>query len=262
MEEAAAGMIDVVDAHMERALRAVSVEEGVDPRGSVLVAFGGAGGLHASRLARRLGMAVTLIPPLSGVFSALGLLLARPSSDAIRTVMLDEGSPWLSDATRSIMLEAVGSFTQDHGDPGDEVAVLGEVRYVGQSHELSVPLGDDWAALRQAFEAEHQARFGFTRDGQPIELVNVKAEMTGPPPLTWGDLPPHGVGSGRPSPGALPAMVGSKFVEVPVWQRRDLPSGFAAPGPGLVVEKDSAVWLEPGDRLSVHVDGTLELAHE
>ena len=82
IEDVAAGVIEVVDTHMERALRAVSVEEGVDPRESVLVAFGGAGGLHATRLARRLGMRKTLVPPLSGVFSALGLLLASPSSDA------------------------------------------------------------------------------------------------------------------------------------------------------------------------------------
>ena len=110
IDEVATGIIEVVDTHMERALRAVSVEEGVDPRNSVLVAFGGAGGLHATRLARRLGMRRTLIPPLSGVFSALGLLLASPSSDASRTVMLEEGSTRLAPMAEEILDEARGTF--------------------------------------------------------------------------------------------------------------------------------------------------------
>jgi N-methylhydantoinase A/oxoprolinase/acetone carboxylase beta subunit len=88
VERVVAGVLEVVDAHMERALRSVSVELGADPRDSVLVAFGGAGGLHAGRLARRLGITKVLVPPHSGVFSALGLLLATPRSDSVRTVML------------------------------------------------------------------------------------------------------------------------------------------------------------------------------
>src|SRR5690606_31369670 len=81
VEACAAGMLEIVDSHMEHALRAVSVEEGADPREAVLVAFGGAGGLHAGRLARRLGIPTILVPPLSGVFSALGLLLSPPRLD-------------------------------------------------------------------------------------------------------------------------------------------------------------------------------------
>ncbi len=92
VEAAAAGMLEVVDSHMEHALRSVSVEEGADPREAALVAFGGAGGLHATRLARRLGMKTVLVPPLSGVFSALGLLLAAPRADLARTVMAAEGT--------------------------------------------------------------------------------------------------------------------------------------------------------------------------
>jgi N-methylhydantoinase A len=257
----AAGIIEVVDTHMERALRAVSVEEGVDPRSSVLVAFGGAGGLHASRLARRLGIETTLIPPLSGVFSALGLLLSRPSSDAIRTVMLGEGSPGLAEASRAIMMEATESFTRDHGTPGEEVVVMGEARYVGQSHELSIAMDDGWPGVRRAFEADHRARFGFVREGQPIELVNVKAMVAGSAPLTWSDLPTLGPAGGHPEPAGMPAIVGSGAAQVPVWQRRALPPGFETVGPAIVIEADSAVWLEPGDRMSVHDDGTLEIVH-
>ncbi|MGH3667336.1 MAG: hydantoinase/oxoprolinase family protein, partial [Acidimicrobiia bacterium] len=149
IEELAAGVIEVVDTHMERALRAVSIEEGVDPRDSVLVAFGGAGGLHATRLARRLGMSTTLIPPLSGVFSAVGLLLAEPSSDTGRTVMLEEGSDRLRTVAGQISAEANVTFTRDHGTAPTGNEAWADVRYAGQSHELAVPLAGGWVGLRQ-----------------------------------------------------------------------------------------------------------------
>jgi N-methylhydantoinase A len=257
-EAAGAGIVEVVDTHMERALRAVSVEEGVDPRESVLVAFGGAGGLHASRLARRLGMSKVLIPPHSGVFSALGLLLARPTSDASRTVMLEERSPLLAGVVESIVAEAQQTFSDDHGSSGVAVDPTGEVRYSGQSHELVVPLVGRWDEIRRCFEMEHRARFGFTREGQPVELVNVRVEVTGRAPMSWSDLPLLEVGD-RPIPTRTASTVQSRTAEVEVWERHDLPPGFETHGPAIVVEADSAVWLEPDDRISVHEDGTLEI---
>ena len=251
-EEVAAGIIDVVDTQMERAFRAVSVEEGVDPRDSVLVAFGGAGGLHATRLARRLGIKTTLIPPLSGVFAALGLLLARPSSDLGKTVMLEQGSDRLNAVTGGIAADANATFARDHGTRPLGLESWADVRYVGQSHELAVPLVSDWQVLRQDFEAMHQARFGFARTDEPIELVNVRAEATGPSPITWDDIPP--ISDGPRS--YEPTSVG----KIPVWAREMLRPGQEVEGTAIIVERDSAVWLEPGDRLSVHPDGTLEIA--
>lgn len=258
VEFVAAGIVEVVDTHMERALRAVSVEEGVDPRESVLVAFGGAGGLHASRLVQRLGIQRALIPPLSGVFSALGLLLARPSSDATRTVLLEEGSSHLLSAVDSIVTGARETFIRDHGARGHDVAALGEVRYVGQAHELAVPLIGSWPRIRQSFEDDHRARFGFIRDGQPIELVNVRAEVTGDAPLRWTELPSV-TARNRPVSTPTVAILDGRVVDVPVWQREELPAGFETEGPAIVVERDSALWLEPDDRMSVHDDGTLEI---
>jgi N-methylhydantoinase A len=258
VEVVGAGIVEVVDTHMERALRAVSVEEGVDPRESVLVAFGGAGGLHASRLAQRLGIPRILIPPLSGVFSALGLLLARPSSDASRTVLLTEGSSDLPRVLDSILAGAQETYIRDHGARGQDVAALGEVRYVGQSHELAVPLIGSWPGMRESFEDDHRARFGFTREDQPIELVNVRAEVSGHAPLSWTGLPPV-TARNRPASNRTMAIVDGREVEVPVWQRDELPAGFEIEGPAIVVERDSALWLEPDDLMSVHEDGTLEI---
>ncbi|MGH8943487.1 MAG: hydantoinase/oxoprolinase family protein [Acidimicrobiia bacterium] len=251
IEELAAGVIEVVDTHMERALRAVSIEEGVDPRDSVLVAFGGAGGLHATRLARRLGMSTTLIPPLSGVFSAVGLLLAEPSSDTGRTVMLEEGSDRLRTVAGQISAEANVTFTRDHGTAPTGNEAWADVRYAGQSHELAVPLAGGWVGLRQEFEDLHQARFGFIRTEEPIELVNVRAEATGPAPMTWDEIPPMSAGKG----GSGPRRPG----DIPVWSREGLQPGQEIEGAAIIVERDSAVWLERGDSLSVHEDGTLEI---
>jgi N-methylhydantoinase A len=259
VEAVGAGIIEVVDTHMERALRAVSLEEGVDPRDSVLVAFGGAGGLHASRLARRLGMRKTLIPPLSGVFSALGLLLARPSSDANKTVMLDEGSALLESVAVAIQAEARDTYSMDHGSTGVGSVVRGEVRYVGQSHELDVPLTTSWAETRRTFEGEHLARFGFTRETQPIELVNVSAVVTGEAPLRWSDLPSLPARN-RPVATRSLTRLGNRTIEVDVWKRSELSPEFETKGPAIIVEADSAVWLEPEDTMVVHQDGTLEIA--
>lgn len=254
----AGGIIEVVDTHMERALRAVSVEDGADPRDSVLIAFGGAGGLHATRLARRLGVRVTLIPPLSGVFSALGLLLARPSSDAERTVMLAEGSPRLVEVAIEIVEVARSVFRRDHGSSGSGETSRADVRYVGQSHELALDLVPDWDRLRAGFENLHRARFGFDRPSEPVEVVNVRATVSGKAPLSWEDLPrfPTGTSPG----GALTfAVVEGRHEEIRLWRRETLPPGFEASGPAAVVERDSVLWLEKGDAMTVDDDGTLRV---
>jgi N-methylhydantoinase A len=250
---ASRGIIEIVDSHMERAIRTVSVEEGSDPRDAALIAFGGAGGLHASRLARRLGMRTVLVPPLSGVFSALGLLLARPRTDAIRTMLLEEGSDSLGQAIDQVVAEARSTFDAMQVSGPTEVVVHGAVRYVGQSHELTVVADLDWASLRSRFETAHRSHFGFDRPEEPIELVEVRAEMVGDPSLTWSDLP------ARSAPG-IPEPVSTTDQGFVVWDRDHLPSGFEIEGPAIIVERDAITLLEPADGLTVHDDGTLEIS--
>ncbi|HEY6629633.1 MAG TPA: hydantoinase/oxoprolinase family protein [Acidimicrobiia bacterium] len=252
-EATARGMIEIVDSHMERAIRTVSVEEGSDPREAALIAFGGAGGLHAARLAKRLGMRTVLVPPLSGVFSALGLLLARPRTDAIRTVLLEEGSDSLGQAIDQVVAEARSTFDAMQVSGPTEVVVHGAVRYVGQSHELTVFADPDWGGLRYRFEETHRSHFGFDRPEEPIELVEVRAEMVGDPSLMWSDLP------AKSAPG-IPAPLSTTDQGFVVWDRDHLPSGFEIEGPALIVERDAVTLLEPSDRLTVHDDGTLEMS--
>lgn len=252
LDATALGVIEIVDSHMERAIRGVSVEEGSDPRESALVAFGGAGGLHAARLARRLGMHIVLIPPLSGVFSALGLLLARPRADATRTVFLEEGSERLARMIVEIRDQARSSFAELKAPGKGEAVVHGEVRYVGQSHELAVVADPDWSRLRSSFEQAHRSHFGFDRSGEPIELVDLRAEVTGTASISWGELP-------RLSADRAPEQMATTEEGRAIWHRDHLPAGFGVAGPALIVERDSVILLDPSDRALVHDDGTLEI---
>ena len=244
--KAAEGMLEIVDSHMEHALRSVSVEEGADPREAVLVAFGGAGGLHASKLARRLGMETVLIPPLSGVFSALGLLLSNPRADSARTVMMKEGGDGLERQMREVEDEAAERFRSTFGEDASVSHVTADIRYVGQSHELEVRAAGAWPEMRARFESAHQEMFGFRRPSEPIEVVNLRAVANGEAPIAWGQLP------------ELPSGLEPQERQG-VWDRSSLPGGFSAEGPCLVVETNSAVLVGEDESLSVLDDGTLQI---
>ncbi|MDH3189827.1 MAG: hydantoinase/oxoprolinase family protein [Acidimicrobiia bacterium] len=254
--EAANGILEVVDAHMERALRSVSVEEGFDPRDASLVAFGGAGGLHAVRLARSLDMKSVLVPPHSGVFSALGLLLARPRLEVLETIMSTEDNDNLSAAMETLAARARDRYAEVFGSPPPTVEVSIDVRYQGQSHEVGIRYRP--RRVTDDFAGEHHTRFGFVLEGHGLEIVNGRAVAVGEPPITWGD-----VGSPNPvvSPESTPIefRVGTESVMASLWRREDLPPGWETEGPALVVDGASTTLLLPGERLRTLVDGTLEI---
>jgi N-methylhydantoinase A/oxoprolinase/acetone carboxylase beta subunit len=159
-----AGVIDVVNAEMVRALRVVSVEQGLDPRDFALVAFGGAGPLHACALAEELGMRTVLVPAAAGVLSALGLVAADERRDRVKTYVVP-----LADA----------------GELPDEGEA--DLRYAGQSFELSVALGPELAAR---FHDAHATRYGYADRNRPIELVAVRtAEVRRAPPIRIDGAP-------------------------------------------------------------------------
>jgi N-methylhydantoinase A/oxoprolinase/acetone carboxylase beta subunit len=151
-----AGVVDVVDAEMVRALRVVSVEQGLDPRDFALVAFGGAGPLHACALADELGMTTVLVPAAAGVLSALGLVAADERRDSV--------------ATHVAPLAETGELP-DEGEA--------DLRYVGQSFELTVPLGP---RLDERFHDAHLARYGYADPARPLELVAVRTAEVHPAP--------------------------------------------------------------------------------
>ena len=151
-------VVEVVNAEMLRALRVVSVERGHDPRDFALVAFGGAGPLHACALAEELGIGTVLVPAAAGVLSALGLVACDERRDRVRSLV--------------VPLEEAGEL------PAEGEA---DLRYRGQSHELAVPLGGD---LAEAFHRAHEERYGFAERERPVELVAVRtSEVTRGPEL-------------------------------------------------------------------------------
>jgi N-methylhydantoinase A/oxoprolinase/acetone carboxylase beta subunit len=183
--ECADGIVRVANAEMVRALRVMTVERGVDPRDFVLLAFGGAGPLHAAAIADELGITRALAPAASGVLSALGLAAADRRADVQLTVLLrgdDVTSAELAEVERRLGDRAAAALS------GSVAAIETTwlVRYAGQSHELPVRAPADAAELRWAFESEHEARYGYSDPAGTIEVITARVRAIEPgPAVGW-----------------------------------------------------------------------------
>ena len=250
--EAASGILTVVRASMLRALRRVSTERGVDPGSLALVAYGGAGPLHAIALAKELGCAAAIIPPAPGVLSALGLLLAPPRREASRTVMVvDErtGSSLDLDATWDD-LAADCSAAID----GAVVTRMADCRYAGQSHELRLARPDD-GDLGAAFDAAHERAYGYALPDEPVEVVTLRAVAEGAPSLA---TPPAVWDFGEPPEQATtPVVFDGRPEEVPVHGRGLLDAGAVVAGPAVIAQPDTTTLLAAGETAEVAGDGSL-----
>ena len=174
----AAGVLAVVDATMEQALRTVTVARGVDPRGLALVAFGGAGPLHACSLAEALGMPAVVVPPRAGVLSAVGILGSPRQEDAVRSWPTPLDHRGLDEARQALLADVLGRL-----GPGAMGETWLDCRYAGQSHELRV-------GSVEAFHDEHRRHNGYARPDQPVEVTAVRATARLPAAVDVTDLPP------------------------------------------------------------------------
>jgi N-methylhydantoinase A len=256
--QAALGIVEVVNAHMERALRAISVERGYDPRDFTLLSFGGAGGLHAADLARRLGIWRVMVSPYASTLSAFGMLAANVVKDYSQTVMLpgEAGPEALQQALEPLVTRAVEDIAAE-GIAEEAILIerLLDMRYHGQSYELTVPFGGDFVA---SFHEVHQHTYGYARKDAPIEIVNVRVRGTGiiaPPPLLA--LP-----AGGPDP--LNAFLGLRSVTlhseqqgVPFYRWELLKPGNRLSGPALVVRADTTILIDTLDTAEVDDFGNL-----
>jgi N-methylhydantoinase A len=192
----AEGIVRVAESEMLGALRLMTVERGIDPRAFALMAFGGAGPLHAAALAGELGISRVICPRASGVLCALGLAAAAPRRDVSRTVML-RGESLTHERLRQAREELVGEASAALGMVPSRLRVRHELRYRGQSFELAVqePGASDPDALREAFARAHQARYGYREDSAEVELVTVRVSVWGPAPAL--QLPSVGAGSAQ-----------------------------------------------------------------
>jgi N-methylhydantoinase A len=252
-EATALGIVRVADAEMARALRVISVERGLDPRDFALLAFGGAGGMHACTLAEELGMSTVLVPRAGGVLSALGL--------AISDVRRDYVHPYL-EALKEVDAERVQrSFEEmevaaaEHLE-GPEHTRRADLRYAGQSFELTVEAGEPFDELEERFHAAHEQRYGYRMDDEAVELVNLRLISTVPvdkPELA--EPPPEG----DPERGRREANFGGEWIEVPVLDRERMGGGSEVEGPAIVEFKESTCVVRPGWKGQIDNVGTLVL---
>lgn len=275
---AALGVVRVVNARMERALRVISVERGHDPADFTLVSFGGAGGLHAADLARRLGVPRVLVPPAASVLSALGMLATDVIRDHGRTVMLpgDVAMGELAEAFAPLV-ERAREELREEGVPAERVVVHRrlDLRYEGQSYEITVPFGEDVDPVAR-FHDEHATTYGHAERSAPVEIVNLRVRAVGRidrPQLSHGALvasDPSAARIGR-RPVVLPpgdrgggpedaAEAAPRVEPIPFYDGEALEPGHRFEGPAVVLRPDTTVFVGRTDR--VEVDRRFELIVE
>ncbi len=256
--ETAQGILSVVTANMARAIRVISVQRGHDPRDYTLVAFGGAGPLHAARLAREMDIARILVPRNPGILCAMGLLLTDLRADFASTHLLKLGGSALADMERrfdGLRGQAEDWFAAEKIAPAARVTRRTiDMRYAGQNYELpvSVPDGPVSAAtldvLAEGFAAAHQRLYGFLAEGEVVELVTFRLEATGL--VRKAAFAPRA----EQGPDASAAIIGRRdvwlpeaggIVSCPVYDRDRLDAGNRIAGPAIVEQMDATTLILP-----------------
>jgi len=252
LEHFAAGVVRVVNANMERALRVVSIERGYDPRDFALVAFGGAGGLHACELADSLGIPAVIVPARPGALSAFGILVSDVVKDFSRTVLWQMAGSLphreLKNEFQKLESAARKQFSAEgwRGKLALEPSV--DLRYRGQGYELNIPLGKD---LSKAFHAEHQRRYGYHHTGREVELVTLRIRARMPAPkLAIGRSRLARAARAKPAERGRVVFQG-KVIATPVYERDSLPVGHKLTGPAIITEYSATTVITPGRRFWV-----------
>jgi N-methylhydantoinase A len=265
--EMAEGIIDVINAKMAQAIRTLTVEQGIEPRDFALVAFGGAGPMHAMFLARELGISEVIVPRLPGAFSAWGMLETEIRRDFSRTFFRRAGAADLSElATLLSELELEGREALDaEGIPADACRVEHaiDMRYEAQEYTLTIPIDSADAPvaegfleeMTQRFNAAHDFRYGHSNPGAPVEFVAVRSAALG----DLERLEPEAirVGDGDARSRTYDVTFDRKRRETTVVDRQDLSAGATIPGPVIVEEGTATTVVPPGCTLTVDAFGFL-----
>jgi len=254
VKQFSAGVVRVVNANMERALRVVSIERGYDPREFALVAFGGAGGLHACELAEAMAIPIVVIPARPGALSAFGILVSDVVKDYSRTLLwrFSDRLPQakLEKEFRKLEAAAQKEFRTERWRGALQYERSLDLRYRGQGYELNVPAT---AKVAARFHDEHQRRYGYHHAGREIELVTLRLRVRlRTPPLKVA----RRRAARKPSVSVAPverALVffRDKAVTTPVFERRDLVSGRSMRGPAVITEYSATTVIPPGKKFWV-----------
>jgi N-methylhydantoinase A len=251
MEDSAISVVRLVNSVMGRAIELVSLDKGRDPRDFWLIAFGGAGPMHACDLAEEVGVEGVIVPPNPGVFSAHGLLATDFVRHYTRTVLCP---PHVVDAELGVFREEVQGKLKAEGFDHFRLQEYVDMRYVGQSYELTIPYTSD---LTSSFNKAHAEVYGYSSP-DPVEAVCLRIRAT-------VDLPKADVkgytndGTESPAPVFRRAWIGGRFHETPVHRRDTIPGGWVSEGPLIIEEYTSTTIVNPGWTCRMNEDGVLVL---
>lgn len=261
MEEFAAGVIRVVNATMEKAIRVVSIERGYDPREFALVAFGGAGGLHAYELADALGIPRVIVPALPGALSAFGILVSDVVKDYSRTVLWRASGrlPWSQLEKEFSRLErrAEKDFLAERWQGAIRYQRTVDIRYRGQGYELNVPFT---GRLFDDFHREHARRYGYSHPGREVELVTLRLRATVKSPQAKLSARPPSSSRAKATEENTIAVFGGKKVKTNIYDRPQLQAGKKYVGPAVVAEYSATTVVPPGVRFWLDRAGNLLIA--
>ena len=264
----AEGICDVINAKMAQAIRTLTVEKGIEPRDFAMVAFGGAGPMHAAFLAAELEIADVIVPPFPGVFSAWGMLEAELRKDASRAYFTPLAALDRDDLAGLLSeLEADGlDALETEGVAADARRVRHaiDLRYAGQEYSLTIPLesageprGEDFHEVLSArFDAAHETRFGHANPGAPIELVTVRSTALGDVGRAEPEASADGAGGDVPD-ATRTVIFGRAAHEARALRREDLHAGAVLEGPAIVEEDTATTVVPPGATLRVVEHGAL-----
>lgn len=271
VRETAAGIVAVANANMEKAIRVISIERGFDPRNFSLFSFGGAGGMHAVEIAARLRMPRVIVPRNAGVLSAFGLLTADAIRDYSASILKPENRVTQRGLERVFLkLERRGTAEMVADGFSPDVVTMHrtlDLRYVGQSYEIPLPLGAAETAtgpgLVDAFHRLHHRRYAYHHPDRQVEIVNARIKVVAASPKPH--LSRSRICGTRTAPASAVVRKRSLFYEnrefsAPVYDRSLLRAGDRLPGPCLVVDPESTAFLPPG--YMGKIDGFLNLIIE
>ncbi|MEK6676292.1 MAG: hydantoinase B/oxoprolinase family protein [Planctomycetota bacterium] len=269
LHELAEGWIDIANSQMAAAIKSVSLAKGHDPREYTLMSFGGAGGLHACGIARRLGIQRILASPLAGVLSAVGIEAASAKRMAQRSVRLTLNSPGRESAENiyhELIREAEAQLAKDGFLKEDHLSPIpsADLCYAGQSTVLSIPADRSWRNMASTFEALHRQLYGYVHAGRDVEIRTLRVEISTGENPSIPTLHDESLPNDSSSRSSWPISTNrlwwkSRIIDVPVFHRGVLNSHSALDGPAIVADETSTLFVEPGWKSEVLKSGELVL---
>ena len=262
VEQAAEGIVRIIDVKMEEAIKAISTMRGHDLRDFMLLAFGGAGPVHAGRIARELGMAGVIVPLYPGVYSAIGLIMSDVKHDYIQSRMTPIAELTAEDVNGMFARLEAQAIEELHNDGFEPQTVrihrALDMRYAGQGYEITMPCDDKplaeggLPALRRQFDQQHRLMFGHNAPEEPVEIVSYRVRGTGlVPPVEMPRFKP----SGAPLADARRAVRKVRFdgesIDCPIYQRERLDVGLTLTGPAILDQFDCTTVIYPGQSARV-----------